>query len=373
MPVRRPALAAVLVTAAVAGWSGLAMAQDAPTTTDAPATTIAAPPVTAAAPATTTTFPWCAPWAAELPAWPAWLPACADLGGRSAVNTPSSSAGGVSEGSTAGSSGNGNSPTVEAPAPKPVDPEPPKKAPGPPPGGWPVRSIVFPTVGPVTYYDDWGACRDGCNRFHIGNDLIGVRMQPLVATVDGWVTHLVANHPTAGWGLVITDLDGWDYRYYHVNNDDPNTDDGTSPVQWRLAAGITLGSRVQAGQLVGFMGDSGNSEYSVPHLHFEIHRPDGAAVNPYESLRVAEDAARCYWRPGLAELPNFLPPTDSQAQVVDIATKTGEGTFTYSADGSVFMQGDAKSVGWDRNRDGRTCPAMTAPAPAAGDGTDFAE
>jgi hypothetical protein len=354
--VRRSALVAAVVAAAVAGWSGLAGAQDSPDTT-APVDTVApAPTVPPVGPSTT--FPWCAPWAATLPAWPEWLPPCAELGATKSVNDPSVT---VPEGSSAGqaSGGGGGSATVQPPAPKEVDPEQPKKAPGPPPGGWPVRSIVFPTVGPVTYNDDFGACRDGCSRFHIGNDIIGTRMQPLVAAADGWVTHLVLNHVTAGWGLVITDLDGWDYRYYHVNNDEPHTDDGTSPVIWRLAPGIEVGSRVRAGQLIAYMGDSGNSEFSVPHLHFEIHQPDGTAVDPYDSLRLAEDAARCYWLPGLAELPDLLPPTDSTARVVDIATKTGEGTFTISADGTVFLQGDAKTVGWSHHREGLTCPAST--------------
>ena len=41
------------------------------------------------------------------------------------------------------------------------------------------------------------------------------------------------------------------------------------------------------------MGDSGNSEGSVPHAHVEIHRPDGAAINPYWSLRAAQRDVNC--------------------------------------------------------------------------------
>ena len=79
--------------------------------------------------------------------------------------------------------------------------------PSAPTGGWPLRAIRFPVAGPVTYGDDWGDCRGGsdCPRAHIGNDVIGTRLQPLLATVDGTVTHFVENHPTAGWGIVITD------------------------------------------------------------------------------------------------------------------------------------------------------------------------
>ena len=169
-------------------------------------------------------------------------------------------------------------------------------------------------AGPITYYDDWGACRGGadCPRRHIGNDLIGRRLQPLLAATDGVVTHLVLDHPTAGWGLVITDAQGWDYRYYHVNNDTPGTDDGTTPPQWRLAPGITEGSVVTAGQVVAYLGDSGNSELSVPHLHFEIHQPDGSPIDPYRSLRAAEWLARCsVAAPGVQKESALMPPVDA--------------------------------------------------------------
>ena len=151
-------------------------------------------------------------------------------------------------------------------------------------------SITFPVAGPVTYYDDWGACRggDGCPRRHIGNDIIGRRLQPLLAAADGVVTHLVQDHPTAGWGLVIEDAEGWDYRYYHVNNDAPDTDDGS------VRRAVAPGARDRRGRHgdgrpgVAYIGDSGNSELSVPHLHFELHRPDGSPVDPYRSLRASE-------------------------------------------------------------------------------------
>jgi hypothetical protein len=211
-----------------------------------------------------------------------------------------------------------------------------------------VRLIHFPVAGPVTYYDDWGNCRGGrdCPRRHKGNDLIGVRLQPLLAPRDGVVTHLVLDHPTAGWGLVITDADGWSYAFYHVNNDTPGTDDGADPEAFRLAPGLAVGSTVVAGQLVAYMGDSGNSEHSVPHLHFEIHRPDGTAVNPYQSLRLAEWFARCW--PGQATDSAIAPPEIDMEAVVAVVTRTGDGEFWV---GSLpyFADGDGDTLGWSRN------------------------
>jgi hypothetical protein len=155
-----------------------------------------------------------------------------------------------------------------------------------------VRPIAFPVAGPVTYVNDWGACRDGCSRAHKGNDLIGDRLQPILAMHDGVIDHLV-DHPTAGYGVAIRDDQGWEYHVYHMNNDRPGTDDGADGGEWRFLRGIVPGARVTAGQQLGWMGDSGNSEGSVPHAHVEIHTPQGTAINPYWSLRAAQRAANC--------------------------------------------------------------------------------
>lgn len=239
-----------------------------------------------------------------------------------------------------------------------------------PPTDWPVRPIVFPVAGPVTYYDDWGACRGGplCPRRHIGNDLIGQRLQPLLAARDGLVTHLVLNNPTAGWGLVITDADGWDYRYYHVNDDTPGTDDHANPVQWRLAPGIKEGSHVKAGQLVAYLGDSGNAEMSVPHVHFEIHLPDGSPIDPYRSLRFSEYMARCSAQsaPAVQAESAFMPPVNTTLADAIVRTSTGRGTFLLSLDGSVLALGDARSVGWSRNAaSDPPCPPAAPARPVA--------
>ena len=155
-----------------------------------------------------------------------------------------------------------------------------------------LRSITFPVAGPVSYGNDWGACRDGCRRAHKGIDLIGDRLQPLLAMHDGTVDHLV-DHPTAGFGVAIVDDEGWRYDIYHMNNDAPGTDDGADDGTWRFADGIVAGARVTAGQVIGWMGDSGNSEGSVPHAHVEIHLPGGTAINPYWSLRQAQRDVNC--------------------------------------------------------------------------------
>ncbi len=214
-----------------------------------------------------------------------------------------------------------------------------------PVAGWPIRPIVFPTLGSSSYYDGWGDYRgDIATHFHIGVDILGSKLQPLVAVTNGQISHIVQNHVTAGWGLVITDDEGWDYRYYHMNNDTPGTDDASNTARWRFAPGITEGSRVVAGQLIGYMGDSGDSE-ATTHVHFEIHRPDGTPVNPFPSVRAAEKGTRCNPVKGLGDMPNFVPPTDADAEIVTADAYSGIGSFTLSANGTVFRVGTARQIG----------------------------
>ncbi len=152
------------------------------------------------------------------------------------------------------------------------------------------RKIIFPVQEKVTYSDTWGACRGvNCSRRHIGQDLIGDFMYHELAAVSGTVTWMRTDAAgTAGNDIEITDAQGWKYWYMHINHDTPGTDDGLNPPQWQFAPGITVGAKVKAGQFIAYMGDSGDAEFSVPHLHFEQHRPDGTAINAYASLRLAQ-------------------------------------------------------------------------------------
>lgn len=156
-----------------------------------------------------------------------------------------------------------------------------------------VKPIVFPVDGPVSYTDTWGAARDS-GRTHEGTDIMGTKMQPLLAAVDGTVARVkFENTSSGGNSVVIQAADGWTYHYIHVNNDTPGTDDGKARREHAFPPNIVEGAKVQRGQVVAYMGDSGNAESTAPHLHFEIRQPSsgwvggGVAINPYPSLRAA--------------------------------------------------------------------------------------
>jgi hypothetical protein len=226
------------------------------------------------------------------------------------------------------------------------------------------REIAFPVLGPVRYSNDFGACRDGCARHHQGNDMLGVRMQPLLAAVDGTVTKIsLENQGISGVAIRITGDDGWYYNYFHVNDDTPGTDDGQSTPEWQVAPGLSVGSRVRAGQVVGYMGDSGNAEHSVPHLHFEIRTPDRTPVNPYHSLLAAQLRETCAPITAWTNTP-LEALTSSAVAVIPLADG---GRWVIDADGRLHAEGPAARV---QPLAGDDCAmvqplADAAPAPAA--------
>lgn len=155
--------------------------------------------------------------------------------------------------------------------------------------------MVFPVLGPTSYVDTFLACRDGCTRRHMGQDLMGPKMRPLVATFDGYVSSLKREtYVGEGNYVTIKGDNGWSANYLHVNNDTPGTDDGKGTALYAFAPGIRVGKRVFAGELLGWSGDSGNAESTGPHLHFELRQGDawsGTVFNAFSSLNHATHIA----------------------------------------------------------------------------------
>lgn len=153
-----------------------------------------------------------------------------------------------------------------------------------------IRDITFPIEKGYDYRfsDTYGAARSG-GRSHIGTDIMADQMTPLVAAVDGRISYIVEKDEGWGLALYIKGDDGYSYRYLHINNDTPGTDDGKEIRAYAFPKNIKRGARVSAGQVVAFAGDSGNAEYTGHHLHFEIWTPSKKAINSYPSLMAAID------------------------------------------------------------------------------------
>ena len=146
------------------------------------------------------------------------------------------------------------------------------------------RDIVFPIVGATRSINGFGSCRDNCTREHHGVDILtyGWKGLPVVASHDGVITEI---RDDGEWcNVEVTGEDGWYTRYVHMNNDTPGYDDEDYLC---VPPGLVEGSVVKAGQLIGWVGDSGNAEHTQPHIHYEIRMPSGLPVDPLRSLKAA--------------------------------------------------------------------------------------
>jgi murein DD-endopeptidase MepM/ murein hydrolase activator NlpD len=179
---------------------------------------------------------------------------------------------------------------------------------------------VFPIFGTASFGDSFGGPRPTVRGgWHHGEDLFAPHGAPVLAVADGTL-HTIGFNRLGGYRLWLRDLAGNEFYYAHLS--------AYSPL-------AVEGRRVEAGDVIGFVGDTGDAEGGSPHLHFEIHPAsmiglgyDGV-VAPYPILlawRRAEDvslsAGRVYVPagPGGASLP---PPGAVLLRADDIASTSG--------------------------------------------------
>jgi len=133
---------------------------------------------------------------------------------------------------------------------------------------WPVRTSggstfgACPVQGPFALPDTFGAPRPG-GRFHEGNDLFSARGTPVVAVQTGVVRR--AGNALGGRSVILSSAAGYSY-YAH------------------LAAYGATGS-VRPGDVIGYVGASGDAKGLITQLHFEWHPGGGAAVDPFPLLQ----------------------------------------------------------------------------------------
>ncbi len=115
-----------------------------------------------------------------------------------------------------------------------------------------------------------GSAARGNGRVHLGVDILAAEGNQLYAVATGTIIQIYADAPgsLSGNGLKIPV---------------PTGRTSSTPTCRRWRPGIAVGTAVTAGQLVGYVGHTGNA--GGPHLHLEVHPGGGSAVNPYRSSR----------------------------------------------------------------------------------------
>jgi peptidoglycan LD-endopeptidase LytH len=119
---------------------------------------------------------------------------------------------------------------------------------------------------PYSYVDSWGAPRSG-GRSHQGTDVMAPHGARVFAFVDGVVSR-ESTSTNGGIQLYLQGDNGAEYFYAHLSG-----------------YAVSTGTRVRAGQLIAYNGQTGNAQYTAPHVHFEVHPGGGGAVNPYPILK----------------------------------------------------------------------------------------
>ncbi len=141
------------------------------------------------------------------------------------------------------------------------------------------RDGVLCPIEPVWFTNDWGYPRSG-GRTHKGNDLFADEGTPMVAIADGVIRKLDRTD-TYVPGSNRGDLGGISISYWVADGE-----------YWywahmqRLADGLREGQEIRAGQLLGWVGKTGNAYNTPPHAHVGRY-VEGRAVNPYQTLKAA--------------------------------------------------------------------------------------
>jgi murein DD-endopeptidase MepM/ murein hydrolase activator NlpD len=153
--------------------------------------------------------------------------------------------------------------SVEKPKQKPTKPAQPRQRPAPvaPLHTGPTDltpdlgpgTYVFPVYGPVLFTDAYGVRRS--TGWHHGDEIFAPLGAPVLAVTDGTL-FLVSWSPVGGNRLWLRDDNGNYFYYAHLA---------------AFSTAAAQGVRVHAGQIIGFVGDTGEAAGTPPHLHFEIH------------------------------------------------------------------------------------------------------
>jgi murein DD-endopeptidase MepM/ murein hydrolase activator NlpD len=179
---------------------------------------------------------------------------------------------------------------------------------------------VFPVYGPASFSDTFGAFRgDVPGNWHHGDDIFAPLGAPILACADGLVFSVGWND-VGGNRLWLRDSQGNEFYYAHLSAFSPLARNGL---------------QVKAGEVLGFVGNTGDAEGTPTHLHFEVHPAslifmgyDGA-VNPtsyltaWQHLQDVRFQNVAGWVPAEAVSDPAPKPAAILLQVSDISEANG--------------------------------------------------
>ena len=148
--------------------------------------------------------------------------------------------------------------------------------------------------------------------WHHGEDIFAAAGTPLLAVADGTL-HTIGFTKIGGYRVWLRDTQGNEFYYAHLSAYSPLAVEGRS---------------VQAGDVIGFVGDTGDAEGGSPHLHFEIH-PAAMAGLGYDGV-VAPYSILLAWRRA----------DDISFSAGRIFVPTGPGSVTLPPPGAVLLEAD---------------------------------
>ena len=172
---------------------------------------------------------------------------------------------------------------------------------------------VFPVYGTASFGDSFGAPRsDVAGGWHHGEDIFAAAGTPLLAVADGTL-HTIGFNRIGGYRLWLRDTQGNEFYYAHLSAYSPLAVEGRS---------------VKAGDVIGFVGSTGDAAGGSPHLHFEIH-PASMLGLGYDGV-VAPYPILLAWRRA----------DDISFSAGRVYAPTGPGGTTLPEPGAVLLQDD---------------------------------
>jgi hypothetical protein len=219
-----------------------------------------------------------------------------------------------------------------------------------------VQNLTIPVLVGVSVKDldqNFGEARGGGTRAHEGLDIVAPKGTPVASPTEAVVIG-VGDGPTSGIYVRTANPGGEIFVYMHLS---------------AVADSVKPGTVLKRGQVLGFVGNTGNAAEAGAHLHFEI-RKDGKATNPYPRLTsefTADERVAALTNMGGASVPAVASATTEAAQAVEAVTKVAA---QFTRDLELGMEGeDVKALQQFLNKNGFTVAASGVGS--SGNETDY--